>query len=565
MTSVKSDLKNRSEKMTLHTQPDFTIPEETIRVARAAYPRGNALMKMRDALGTIYQDQSFASLFPHNGRSVEAPWRLALITVLQFMEELPDRQAADAVRGRIDWKYLLGLELADPGFDASVLCEFRKRLVQGSAEYLLLDALLALCKERGWLKARERQRTDSTHVLAKIRAINRLMCVGEAIRFALNSLAVVAPDWLLGHSDGSWVEHYGHRIEESRLPRSQADRLAMAELIGADGWKVLTAVFDPLAPAWLREIPALQTLRQIWVQNYSVEDEQLRWREAENIPPATLFINSPYDPEARLGKKRSTLWTGYKVHLTETCEQTLPHLITHVATTPAPKTDEAMTENIEEELSQADVPPGEHFVDAGYVSARVLVNGQERFGIDVVGPAAVDTQWQAQTTKGIDASQFLLDWDHQQATCPEGHTSRSWTSLSNKRHSDLIKIQFSITDCGPCPRRRDCVHSMNKYQRRTLTVRPQAQHTALQVARKIQRTDTFKQRYALRAGIEATISQGVRAFDLRRSRYVGLPKTHLQHLGIATAINLVRLVAWLDGDPLAPTRVSAFERLYRAA
>lgn len=149
--------------MTLHAQMNFIIPEETIRVAHAAYPHGNTLMKMRDALGTIYQDQAFASLFPHNGRAVEPPWRLALITVLQFMEELPDRQAADAVRGRIDWKYLLGLELADPGFDASVLCEFRKRLVQGSAEHVLLDALLVLCKERGWVKARERQRTDSTH------------------------------------------------------------------------------------------------------------------------------------------------------------------------------------------------------------------------------------------------------------------------------------------------------------------------------------------------------------------------------------------------------------------
>ena len=133
--------------MTLHAQTEFTLPEETIRIARAASPRGNTLMKSRDALGTLYQDQAFAKLFPHNGRAVEAPWRLALITVLQFMEELPDRQAADAVRGRIDWKYLLGLELADPGFDASVLCEFRKRLVQGGAEHLLLDALLVLCKE----------------------------------------------------------------------------------------------------------------------------------------------------------------------------------------------------------------------------------------------------------------------------------------------------------------------------------------------------------------------------------------------------------------------------------
>src|SRR5437879_2910556 len=178
--------------MTLHAQNAFIIPEETVRVAHAAYPHGNTLMKLRDVLGTIYQDQSFAHLFPHNGRPVEAPWRLALITVLQFLEELPDRQAADAARGRIDWKYLLGLPLTDPGFDATVLCEFRKRLVQGGAEQLLLDALLALCKERGWLKTRERQRTDSTHVLAKIRAINRLMCVGEAVRVALSSLDVVA-------------------------------------------------------------------------------------------------------------------------------------------------------------------------------------------------------------------------------------------------------------------------------------------------------------------------------------------------------------------------------------
>ncbi len=551
--------------MTLHAQTEFTIPEETIRVAHAAYPHGNTLMKMRDALGTIYQDQTFASLFPHNGRSVEAPWRLALITVLQFMEELPDRQAADAVRGRIDWKYLLGLDLADPGLDASVLCEFRKRLVEGSAEHLLLDTLLNVCKERGWLKARERQRTDSTHVLAKIRAINRLMCVGEAMRFVLNSLAVVAPEWLLQQSEAEWVERYGRRIEESRLPRSQADRQALAEVIGEDGRKVLNAVFDPLAPAWLQELPAIQVLRRVWVQNYYSEDGQIRWREAEDLPPATLFLNSPYDPEARLGKKRSTLWTGYKVHLTETCEQTLPHLITHVATTPAPRTDEAMTESIQEELHRANLAPGEHFVDAGYVSARVLVNANARFGLEVVGPVSVDTQWQAHCTAGIDASQFVLDWDHQQATCPQGKTSSSWTPLSRKHHPDLIKIQFSTTDCNPCPRRCDCVHSTNKYQRRTLTVRPQAQHTALQVARKIQRTDTFQQKYALRAGVEATISQGVRAFDLRRSRYVGLPKTHLQHLGIATAINLVRLVAWLDGDPLAPTRVSAFERLYCAA
>ena len=224
-----------------------------------------------------------------------------------------------------------------------------------------------------------------------------------------------------------------------------------------------------------------------------------------------------------------------------------------------------MTEAIEEELHQADVPPGEHLVDAGYVSSRVLVNSQQRFGIEVLGPVSLDTQWQARTPSGIDASQFALDWEHQQATCPQGKTSSSWSAVNRKHHPDLIKIQFSTSDCGPCPRRCDCVQSTSKYPRRTLTIRPQAQHAALQAARHQQQTKTFQQRYALRAGIEATISQGVRAFDLRRSRYLGLPKTHVQHLGIAAAINLVRLVAWLNGAPLAPTRVSAFERLYNAA
>src|SRR5256885_2563839 len=242
--------------MSLKPTPIDPVPEETARVARAAFRKGNPLLKLRDELGAIFADADFADLFPRRGQPGLAPWRLALVTLLQFREDLADRRAAEAVRARIDWKYLLGLELADPGFDASVLCEFRARLVAGGAEQLLLDALLALCKERGWLKTRERQRTDSTHVLAKIRAINRLMCVGEAMRFALNSLAVVAPDWLLAHCDAEWIERYGHRIEESRLPKSEGDRHALATLIGEDGWKVLTAVFDPLAPSWLREIPA---------------------------------------------------------------------------------------------------------------------------------------------------------------------------------------------------------------------------------------------------------------------------------------------------------------------
>jgi transposase len=551
--------------MTLHPQHEFSIPEETARVARAAYPKGNLYMKMRDALGTIYQDGSFAHLFPQNGRPVEAPWRLAFITVVQFIEGLPDRQAADAVRGRIDLKYALGLELTDPGFDFTILTDFRKRLLEGGAEQVLLDAMLAVFKERGWLKQWQRQRTDSTHVLAKVRAINRLMCVGEAMRFALNSLAVVAGEWLLAHSDPEWLDRYGHRIEESRLPQSQEERQAVAELIGRDGSTLLADVYAVDVPAWLREIPAVQILRRIWIQNYVWVEGQLHWRSNEDLPPGKQFINSPYDQEARYGKKRETRWTGYKVHLTETCEKESPHLITHVTTTAATTTDEAMTETIHAELEQTDLTPRQHLLDSGYITAPILVSSQRQYGIEVIGPARVDVKWQANTEQGIDVSQFRLDWDQQQATCPQGHASISWTPAIDHRKNEVIKIKFSTKDCGVCPLLTHCTRSEKKYKRRTLTVRPQAQHEALQAARRRQQTRAFAKEYALREGIEATISQGVRAFGMRRSRYIGLAKTHLQHLGIAAAINVVRVVAWLDGDELAPTRVSAFQKLYLAA
>jgi transposase len=181
--------------MSLHPHATYRIPEETQRVARAAFPRGNLYMQVADRLGTIYHDAQCAALSPTRGQPAEAPARLALATVLQCAEGLSDRQAADAVRSRIDWKYVLGLDRTDPGFHHTVLSEFRTRLVTGEAEQLLLEALLTLVRAQGLLKTRGRQRTDSTHVLAAIRVLNRLERVGETLRAALHSLAVVAPAW----------------------------------------------------------------------------------------------------------------------------------------------------------------------------------------------------------------------------------------------------------------------------------------------------------------------------------------------------------------------------------
>jgi transposase len=163
--------------MSMRPQSIAPIPEETVRVARAAFPHGNLYVTMRDQLGTLYEDQEFAALFPKRGRPAEAPWQVALVCVFQFIEGLSDRQAAEAVRSRIDLKYALSLDLTDPGFDFSVLSKFRTRLIAGSAEMRLLETMLEQFRAQGFLKARGKQRTASTHVLAAIRTLNRLECV----------------------------------------------------------------------------------------------------------------------------------------------------------------------------------------------------------------------------------------------------------------------------------------------------------------------------------------------------------------------------------------------------
>jgi transposase len=243
-------------------------------------------MQMRDTLGLLYEGSQFVALFSQTGQPAEAPARLALVLVLQFAEGLSDRQAADAVRGRIDWKYALALELTDPGFDASVLSEFRMRLLQGGAEHLLLEPLLRLLEARDLLKARGTQRTDSPHILAAIRTLNRLELVGETVRYALNRLAVAAPAWLRAHMPPAWGERYSHRVENDRLPTADADRQQPATTIVADGFALLQAAYAPDAPPEVRGAPAVEGLGQIWVQPYYGATSPPRWRHEPDVPPA---------------------------------------------------------------------------------------------------------------------------------------------------------------------------------------------------------------------------------------------------------------------------------------
>jgi transposase len=255
----------REFPVALKPEPVTPIPEETKRIAEAAFPKGDIYMRMRDKLGIFYQDEQFAPLFPYQGQPAECPWRLALICVMQFVENLSDRQAADAVRARIDWKYALSLELTDSGFDYSVLSEFRSRLMEGNMEQELLDTMLTVLETNGLIKKRGKQRTDSSHVIGVIRELNRLENLGETLRSALNNLAVVAPDWLKQIATPDWFDRYEKRIEEYRLPKGEAVRKEYAEIIGADGIRLLTAVYSEDSPDWLSHIPAVETLRRTWV------------------------------------------------------------------------------------------------------------------------------------------------------------------------------------------------------------------------------------------------------------------------------------------------------------
>jgi transposase len=555
--------------MSLHPEAIGPVPEATARAARASFPKGTACLRLRDKLGAIFDDGMFAGLYPKCGQPAYAPWRLALVTVLQFAEGLSDRQAADAVRGRLDWKYALGLPLDDPGFDASILSEFRARLLGGGQEYLLLDALVDAARGCGVIRLHGRQRTDATHVLAAVRTLHRLELVGESLRAALNEVAAVAPEWLAGQLEPAvaavWVERYGARVEAFRLPAGKAARRALAEAIGTDGHALLAALWSPATPPDLRALPAVERLRRIWLQQFyvvetekAVRQRQVRWRDRTEQPPAALRLASPYDAEARVADKRSVQWLGYKVHLTETCEPEAPLLIVAVETTPAPQPDRAALTPILNRLAARALLPTAQLVDTGYVDATALVAARDCYGVDLVGPAMPDVSRQGRAREGYDLASFVIDWAAQRALCPAGQASATWStgrSRSDGGGPPVTHVRFDKATCQGCRQRQACT-GRNSTPRQ-LHLRPQLEHEALQARRREQETEPWKKRYAARAGIEGTISQAVRgAFGLRRSRYLGLAKTRLQHLATAAAINWTRLSDWFNQRPRAKTRRS---------
>ena len=391
----------------------------------------------------------------------------------------------------------------------------------------------------------------------------RLERVGETMRAALNELAVMAPDWLQALAPSEWYRRYGRRVENYHLPKTDAAREELARVVAADGERLLAAVDAATDQPEMTQLPAVVTLRRVWAEQYTGESGQLRWREVKDMPSPAGLISSPYDTEARYSTKREMQWVGYKAHLTETCDEDRPHLIVNVETTPATTPDDNMIKEVHESEKGRDLLPGEHLVDKGYTDSKVLVASERDYGVTIVGPVAEDPGWQARAGAGFDKGSFAVHWDRQVVTCPMGKESISWLPNTYPKNGMVFEARFSRKDCTPCPSRSQCTKS--EKEPRIIALLPREQHEALRATRREQGTEEFLSRYAARAGIEGTHEQAIRRCGLRRCRYIGEAKAHLQHLLTASALNLVRLSDWWAGTPLSRTRCSQFAALQPAA
>ncbi|MGW1091197.1 IS1182 family transposase [Streptomyces sp. NPDC002596] len=556
-------------------QPDPQIAA-AVRAMYSGRREAPLAVQVRDRLGELFPDAAFADGFGRAGKPGWSPGRLALVTVLQKAANLTDRQAADEVRENLSWKYALGLALEDPGFDHSVLSEFRSRVVAHGMEERVLDLLLERLRELGLVAAGGNQRTDSTHIVAAVRDLNRLELVGESVRAALNALAAACPEWVnqsLVVED--WSRRYADRIDTWRLPSSKTKQGELALNYAKDGYTLLEALYAPASPAWLRELPAMQTLRIVLVQNYTRtpgRGARLRIRRRERdedggdgLPPGPIRLASPHDTDARWSAKRDMFWNGFKLHVSETCHPQAdgdrparPNIITNVATTASPLPDTKALEPIHQALDRPRLLPNRHYLDSGYPSAELIVGSAKAHGVALITPVLLDTSRQAKAQEGFAAHDFIIDWDNQQAVCPAGKTSTTWNDVVQEGVAKTV-VSFAALDCIPCPSKDQCTSARSN--RRRLSLQPRELTEAIQAARAHQQTGDFNRDYALRAGVEGTIRQATHTTGLRRARYRGLAKIHLDHTTSATALNLIRITAWWNGHPLDRANHSHLARL----
>ncbi|WP_405593187.1 IS1182 family transposase [Streptomyces sp. NBC_01190] len=535
-----------------------------MRIARASNPGGTTAMWVRDRLDRLWCDEDFTDWYPRDGRPGLSPAQLATVCVLQFLLGLSDRQAAEAVRCRIDFKYAMALELDDPGFHHSVLADFRGRLTEGDRADRLLDLALVRLKEAGLVRERITQRTDSTHVLAAVRDLTRLELITEAVRAALEEVAGTAPQLLDGLVDEEWGRRYGRPVRLGKNPTKPKTRILAT---GDDAVRLLEHLYQHGADR--TSGPRVQALRQIMVQNYHRDAAgRLLWRTGEDdgpgLPPSSRAIVSPYDTSARYARHGHIIsWKGFSAHLTETCAADSPNVITDVATTAATTHDSQVLPGIHTRLRRRGLLPAEHLVDSGYTSLVHLEQAAREHRVTVTGPLPGNPTRQHRRNEGFGRDDFHIDYDRRQVTCPQGQVSSSWHGpcpTSSPTAAPLIVAKFTKSQCRPCPARAQCTASRESV--RNVGFPPRELRDLQLRVRTEQQTPEWKARYAARSGVEGTVNEFAHGHGMRRCRYRGQPKAHLQHVLTAIAVNIERLssrpATEATSSPRPPTAFQTF-------
>jgi transposase len=521
--------------MSLKLHPPRRMPADTAQVGSKLLPADSPYRLIGDQLFEQYRDEDFVDLYSSEGKPAISPVMLNFILVFQHLEKLSDRQAAEAVRVRLDWKYALHLPLDYQGFDFSVLSEFRDRLIEHEAERQMFDQQLEQLQALGLVKRRGRQRTDSLAILTKMRRLNRVERVAETLRLAVRALVQTNREWCEEMLPPSWEERYGERVVLERL--SEIERKQLDESVGADGRWLLRRLQEASTPSALQQQPEVQLLATVWEQQFEVIAGQVVFREADKYD-GRRQIQTPHDPEARYSKKGAQRWVGDKVQVTETDDEGFPHLITDIAVTTSVEPDCNVLTEIQDRLAERELAPGEHLVDGAYMSAENLVQSDKR-EIDLVGPVATNHSPQTRLPNGITAEQFQINQEAGTATCPAGHTVSG-----SVRQDGGLTFRYRKSWCAACPL---CSNCCTGQAGRTLGLAPH--YGRLQAARLRQQTEAFKDTYRKhRGGVEGALSAAVRGHGLRVGRYVGQDKRHLQALLTGCAINLRRASCWLAGE-----------------
>jgi len=520
--------------MSLKPHPPRPMPEELARLAHLVAV-GSPYRLVGDTLYVQYRDADFVDLFHAEGKSGISPVDLAFVTVFQFLENLSDRQAAHAVRVRVDWKYALHLPLDYAGFDFSVLSEFRARVIRHGAEGRLFEAVLMQLAALGLVKRRGRQRTDSLAVLSKMRDLNRLEMVVETLRMALQAMLKAEVAWTQATVPTTWEEVYGDRCITGKM--TQAERQGMADRVGPDGQWLLERLQAETAPPVLRTLPAVELLATVWQQQFEMVEGRVVFRDKDDADGHTR-IYTPHDPEARYSKKGQQRWVGDKLQVTETDDEGQPHLITDIAITSSVETDYEALNSIQGRLEDRGLLPAQQYADSGYVTEANLVHSTGR-KIDLVGPVQRDTSRQARMPGGITLDQFDVDAEACIATCPAGQQATMGT-----RQAKRLVFRFPKTVCAACPLRPQCCTGKGG---RTLSLG--RHYHILQAARARQQTEAFKIDYHQhRSGVEGCLSAMVRGQGVRVARYNERSKRNLHALFTAAGVNLRRAALWRAGQ-----------------